>query len=274
VWWQDAVNPKVQPPRANRYGSDAVWNSSVVGAWIQDNFADSTVNANDGTGTGTTISTDAPFGVGSWEFDGVDDRVVVPDSSSLDLTSAVFIELWFKTNSDTGDFQGLVTKRTGATSANYSLGFDVGSTMNWGFYSGGWQEETSTFTTDFGTATWYRFVGTLDDVGADVDVEYFKNTTSITSGTKSSVVIAANADTLKFGNIENVASTFTSYPLDGFMKAIILHSTIPSSDIQTTLDNNQTAPGTFWDHSFAVTTPTSSSDTGAAALLYRKHMWY
>ena len=262
LWWLPSGHGKSQPPAGHVYGSQAVFPDSVVGAWLDDDFSDATSNGNDGTATGTTTSTSAPFGVGSYDFDGTDDRIVIADDSTLDLEGDIFLEMWFNCDSDTGSFQGLVTKRLGTTN-NYSLAFDVGGNMDWNYVNTGTFRGSSTdFSTNFGTGTWYRVAATM--TGA-TDTEIFKNTTSLDSDSLAGTH-PQNSETLKLGNIENVSGTFTDFPFDGKMKAVMLHNSIPSSDIRTTLDNNQKAPGTFWDSTAAVTSPASTGVTGTLSL--------
>ena len=39
------------------------------------------------------VSSEAPFGVDSFQFDGVSSRIVIPDDNSLDLSGDLFVRL-------------------------------------------------------------------------------------------------------------------------------------------------------------------------------------
>ena len=79
----------------------AVQSAGLVAAYSFDEAtgttaADGSGNGNNGTlVNGTTWSTSAKFG-GAANFDGVNDRIDVPDSASLDLTTGMTLEAWVR----------------------------------------------------------------------------------------------------------------------------------------------------------------------------------
>lgn len=91
-----------QPAASDTYGSQNVWDSGFEGVWHLDEdpsgsapqILDSTANNNDGTSSGSMTSGDSVAGtVGNkLDFDGSDDLVSIPDSASLDVSSAYTIE--------------------------------------------------------------------------------------------------------------------------------------------------------------------------------------
>src|SRR4051812_26230173 len=60
--------------------------------------SDASGNGNVGSISGATWSSSGKYG-GALAFDGVNDSVAIPDSSSLDLTSGMTIEAWVKSSS-------------------------------------------------------------------------------------------------------------------------------------------------------------------------------
>ena len=88
-------------------------NLSLKASWHFDENAgnivyDTSGNNNDGTIHGATWTTNGKFGK-ALEFDGVDDYVSVPDSSSLDITDEITIEAWINSNI-LGSARGIVFK--------------------------------------------------------------------------------------------------------------------------------------------------------------------
>ena len=96
----------------------------LVGAWSFDegtgtSAADSSGNGNKGTlVNGTTWSTTAKFGRAA-NFDGVDDRVDVADSNSLDLAGGMTLEAWVRPTANSG-YRTVVLKEVSGELA-YSL---------------------------------------------------------------------------------------------------------------------------------------------------------
>jgi RHS repeat-associated protein len=89
----------------------------LVGAWGFDEGSGSTVDdrseaGNDGSVSGAAWSSSGKFG-GALSFDGTNDRVVVPDSASLDLDDEMTLEAWVKPTSVGGDFQTVALKEWG-----------------------------------------------------------------------------------------------------------------------------------------------------------------
>jgi hypothetical protein len=53
-------------------------------------------------------------------FDGVNDRVIVPDASSLDLTTGITLEAWVRP-AVVGNWASVVFKERGATEHGYAV---------------------------------------------------------------------------------------------------------------------------------------------------------
>jgi RHS repeat-associated protein len=86
----------------------------LVGAWGFDEGSGSSVEdqseaGNDGSVSGATWSSSGKFG-GALSFDGTDDRVVVPDSASLDLDSEMTLEAWVKPDTVGSNWQTVLLK--------------------------------------------------------------------------------------------------------------------------------------------------------------------
>jgi len=97
--------------------AENVWDSSF--AMVQhmsdittSTIKDSTTNDNDGTKQDTNGPIESGSGIigNCQDFDGNDDYIASPDSSSLDITGALTLELWLKTAALVGDDGGLLSK--------------------------------------------------------------------------------------------------------------------------------------------------------------------
>jgi len=76
-----------------------VWDANYVGVWhleeaVASGFADSTANANNGTGTGVTGQDAGKIGYGV-EFDTAADRITCGSGASLDNIRLLTVEAWF-----------------------------------------------------------------------------------------------------------------------------------------------------------------------------------
>ncbi len=80
---------------------------------------DASNNGNHGALSGPTWSTAGRYG-GALSFDGVDDRVVVNDADSLDLTTRVTLEAWVRPTLASGAWRTVIAKNAGTTLA-YTL---------------------------------------------------------------------------------------------------------------------------------------------------------
>lgn len=256
LWW--GKSGKTQPAASAEYGSEGVYNSTFGAAYQTEDGADATANANDGSLTNVTGSTNVPFGSED-SMDFASGRSEITDDDSLDMTDKVTVMCWFYADTDTGTFQGLVGKRSSFTIANYSLAFNEPSNMSWQLVSGSLKGIDADFTTHFGLTEWFHIACTFEDTGADIAAEIFSNAVSVSTGTLTSSSLIANSTIVTLGNINQ--SSF-GFPLDGQMKAIWIINDVLTDDQITTVYNNQNAPGTFWDTTEAVVAgPFSSEDT-------------
>jgi len=123
------------------------------------------VGVNNGTIYGAIWTTTAKSGGYALDFDGVDDRVEIPDHPSLDLTTEVTIEVWCKIASQpVGRF--IATKGIG-DARSYCLGILRSDDPTWpdkgefGIYDGTtWYPIRSVKTV--GDNVWHHVVGTYD----------------------------------------------------------------------------------------------------------------
>jgi hypothetical protein len=112
----------------------AIDQQGLVGHWRMDDGGGNTAkdysgNGNTGSLQGGTAATAGKIG-GALQFDGVDDHVRVADKNSLDITGAMTIALWIKSDGLVNNNAGLVSKSSdstkyGAAPANSTYEFGV-----------------------------------------------------------------------------------------------------------------------------------------------------
>jgi hypothetical protein len=66
-------------------------------------------------------STTRPGGCGEMRFDGVNDYISIPSNSSLQLSRAFAVSVWFKMTGTTSDYATIVSKGVGNISTNYDF---------------------------------------------------------------------------------------------------------------------------------------------------------
>jgi hypothetical protein len=126
-------------------------------------------------------------------FDGVDDYVSVPDSSSLDATSGVTVEAWVK-RSKTGAWQNIAAKPgNGAAAAqNYALWINT-SNQPVGYFGNG-SSSVAVYAPSSIDTTWHHVVATYDNATAKIYVDGV-----LKASVTSSVRLTANTQIFTIG---------------------------------------------------------------------------
>jgi hypothetical protein len=155
-----------------------------------------------------------PTSTYSASFDGVDDRIVVPQSSDLNISGSMSISLWFQRGrAGHTAFEGVLNKNA-SSSVNYSVGFRPSSDAapnKLAFWQGGGAGNLVTTTAFTSTTdkvhacfvndggTWYWYInGSQDNTGTGL---------SITSTTTNLVLGAYDASSPGYffsGNLDEV----------------------------------------------------------------------
>ncbi|MGH9461131.1 MAG: LamG-like jellyroll fold domain-containing protein [Vicinamibacteria bacterium] len=154
--------------------------SNLVGNWRMDEpsgttVADASGNSNNGTATGAAATSTAKL-TNARYFDGSDDYVEIPDSSSISPTGDFSISTWFR-RGDTGREQDFFSKYNSNTSqSSFRLVILGDNRLHFkvcqdGTCSTQRSVETSVTTTD---AVWYHVVGVFKS-GASADAKIYLN---------------------------------------------------------------------------------------------------
>jgi prepilin-type N-terminal cleavage/methylation domain-containing protein len=158
-------------------------------------------------------------------FDGIDSHVSVPDSPTLDLTTAGTVGAWIYMDSIT-PFGGIIHKgdKTDFSDEAYTLQFWTGNTIILGLNNGQYMVQT---TTAFSPNTWYYVAGTWDSTGMRIYVNGTLNNSTASTGvainSAGSLNIGAQTSTYYDG-------TYHNFPFQGVIDEASISSRALSSD--------------------------------------------
>ncbi len=247
--------------------------NGLVGYWKMDEntgttISDSSGNSNTSSAfTGNTAFTTGKFGYGL-TFDGADDVVRIPESTSTDLgatTDSYTVAIWFKTTQDVGAFSTgslLVKNGAGSSTSPFFLGLYGDETVNLVIGDGTHSPEIGSGTT-YNDGSWHQAVG-VRDVGTDKIYLYIdgvlKNSTADTT-----TATTANNDDISIGN------GGASYVGDDFNgqtdSARIYNRALSSADVAA-LYNFAPGPVGYWNMDEGTgTTANDRSGNGKTATL-------
>jgi len=187
---------------------------SLVSRWEFEQDVTDSVDGNNGVLTGGTFTTDNQVGTFALSLDGSDDFVEVPFNSNL-TPSELSLSVWFKTDSNTGDFDKIGGKQGPRFDQSYYLAlrgdkpgkpirFNVSKTSSTisGVFS----------TTDVSDNNWHHVVGTL---GPSNGQTIYIDGSSENSNSNSSVVYDGNSTPFYWGQRPNGSQHFSGLLDDG-----------------------------------------------------------
>ena len=160
---------------ANATTLQAVTNDPV-GEWkFEENTgttaSDTSGNSNSGTLSGTAVPNWVQGRVGNaLQFDGLGSYVAVPDSDSLDCTTALSIEAWVKTDVVTGDG---VTRRIVDKGSAYALA--ASEQIYFKLYTNGAARGIGYTWSSSDIGVWHHIVGTYDAAGGNNNVKLYQD---------------------------------------------------------------------------------------------------
>lgn len=196
-------------------------------------------NMNEGSGTttgqgayqgqiiGNAVWTSGKVGE-ALHFDGVDSRVSIPDSPTLDLTTAGTVGAWVYMDSIT-PFGGIVHKgdRTDFSDEAYTLQFWTGNTIILGITDSSNNLRMVQTNTVFVPNTWYYVAGTWDSTGMRIYVNGNLDRSGIDTGvarnSAGSLNIGAQTSTYYDG-------TYHNFPFQGVIDEASISNKALSSD--------------------------------------------
>jgi hypothetical protein len=210
----------------------AVWHLNEMGYGNLDEYADSSSYENDGQGGGgitdrIPIQVTGIIGNGQ-EFDGNDDRIIIPSSSSLDISSSITVEGWVY-SPDISPNGGIAYR------ANYDYGLTFEPDNIWVYTDnnqGNWNWNTGEV---IPTAGWHHILFTFDSNIRRLYIDSIEVINSTSSGS-----IDINPSIIIIGWQEWTGGT------DGIIDEIRLSDITRSPDWITTEYNNHYDAASFY----------------------------
>jgi len=230
------------------YASEIAWGSEYKAVYHFDDYNDATSNGNDGTNSGSTLST-GKLG-GAIDLDGVNDYVTVPHDASLDISGEkITISTWINVPDQSVD-AAIVVRGSTVNAEYYMLGFDNYATdlisTRVGTSTGAHRDDEGSITNN----TWQYLTFVYDGDLSSKQKKTYLNGVLIADQNASGSINTGAYDMLIGKRL--VSSRF----LDGKIDELRLSSIAHTADWIATEYNNQNSPSTF----YAVTDQKSCCD--------------
>ena len=138
----------------------------------------------------------------SYQFDGIDDYVYVPNSTSLNITTAISVSAWFKTTSSSGMY--LLTQGSGSQIKYYVQFYAPINRIRVGIFDGSGVLVNLDNTQVFNDGQWHNLTFTTDALTTTNGVKvYFDGNLLSNKGTLNNNGIRTAASGLYIGQIPN-----------------------------------------------------------------------
>jgi hypothetical protein len=167
---------------------------------------------------------------GSVSLDGTDDTVLVPDSNSLDITSAITMEAWIKPSNVTGTFAIAGKRDASLIEGNYVFRILNGE-LQFIYASGGaWNTYSTSNAGLIAGSSWYHVAVTCTGSNPSSDIKVYKNGTQLsgswTGGTGTTAMVADD-NTFGIGRMGDYING-SSYMYNGLIDEVRLSNVVRS----------------------------------------------
>jgi plastocyanin len=222
-----------------------VWDSNfklVAHLQSTSQLQDSTSNGNNGTASGSPVSTSLQID-GAVSFNQADpDAVNFGNNASLDSSSDITVSAWVKAPSYDGTYRTIIGKRNLTPDlANYGINYLNQTTWQWFFNTSG-TYQVAILTATFNTGTTYHIECTFKKNGSNTDAACYVNGASVSlSATSLTGNLAAVGDPLLIGAGYKDGHESSNATLD----EVRISNSARSADWAATDYNNQSSPSTF-----------------------------
>jgi hypothetical protein len=239
----------------NQENATGVWSNGFQGVWHLDEspdddttgaHEDSTSNSNDGTARdfqdgdgGSTSATGIAGGANSYAYE-ADDRVEIPDDSTLEPTGDLTAQAWVKFDSNP---DGHIIYRQRTCSPCYSFMIYVEPSTDrarFDWYNSSGTSHQVEMSGSLATDTWYLIAGIHDASENKVKLYVKGGYSTSTASTSSSGTMFPADQTLQIG-----ASWSGGDSPDGIIDEVRISNVVRSNDWLATEYTNLTDPGNF-----------------------------
>jgi hypothetical protein len=155
----------------------------------------------------------------SASFDGVNDYVTVPGSSSLDMTSAVTVEFWAKRRAISSTYQVLVGKPGNGQSKYENYAVWLNTSNRYQAYFGDGTTYVSVQTSAVTDTNWHHVVATDDGSSARIYLDGVQK-----ASTSTTLRLTANTNPLNFGRASS-----NQYFFNGWLDEMAIYPTALSA---------------------------------------------
>jgi len=228
---------------SNQENVGGVWDSNFVMVQhleeTSGNHYDSTSNNNDATTIDVITQGSAAGQIdGADELDGgTTNKIVVPDSDSLDINDAITISAWIYPETWGGDSMGRIIDKTLGTAYGFFVWNSGGGKVSFYWKIGEVVHQYSSTDGSIALNTWQHAVVTYDRS----NVRFYINGEAKGSNTDTTA-IPSNAEDLWIGNRED--NSIRGY--DGILDELRISNAARSSGWVVTEYNNQNDPSSFY----------------------------
>jgi len=219
------------------YGTNLAISSSIPQA-LKGAMRDSTIYGNHGVGDGVGGPTPCFCKIGGgYNFDGLDEYMVIEDKSSLDLVDTITLDVWVQLDtalvSQPNTYSGIVSKKDG--DSGYALWFNCSDEVL--VVSIG-SVNVSVDVSGFDWTVWHQIIVTYDGSTLNVYIDKALIKSELVSG-----VIGVNDVDLWVGDLVDSVGNV----IDGSVDEIRISNTARGWNWLNTSYNNQINPGLFYE---------------------------
>ena len=204
------------------------------------NANDESGNGHNGTVNGATITNDR-FGSdnSAYRFDGVDDVILIPDASELNMTDALTISMWVMPElSNQDDGAGIICKGVGNGGEVYSVSIQIGTALKFYTWKSGTFYENQVFNWIDNTTlyNWRHLVVIFD--GPNNCSKIYDNLAKIGFNNSFPSLLDTNDHDLSIGSRERSSTSGYSMNFKGIIDDVRIYNRALSEEEITALYNS------------------------------------
>jgi hypothetical protein len=234
----------------NQQNVSGVWNSNFTAVWhlSNNNFNDSTINANNGTNSGTTNTTGIIGGARG--FDGV--SAYIYTTTQYTNPQNFTLQAWFKTSTASGkNILGYETDRTGTASGGWDRQIYVGTDGKLSFQCSSATDNTAISPGTYTNNAWHQVFAVRDNSSNKLNLYVDGQLVATTNNSNASVTNGY----WRIGSYKGASGNGTSGYFPGSVDEVRIALTARSAAWISAEYNTQNSPATFYSVGSAESAP-------------------